>query len=432
MNTLYWLTDDLRLQDNPTLEAATKDTTLDFIFCIDDQLFRTDRFGNTRMGTQRWRLLRQSLLDLRCSLAECGQTLNLMRGNPKEVFGRLLGSGQFDRVVRSRQHASREVADWRYVCDQFPRVSFDEYDSSTLYQLPSIQFGEVFPATFSQFRRSLDAVEFRPRVNKPKVLPGPSSFNFDGQGIEAPDDKSLITGGATSGMGHLQRYFRTRAASTYKETRNYLFGEHFSTGFSPWLALGCLSPTQVFEQLSLYEAAHGANESTRWILFELMWREFFRWHARHHGATLFEFSGIAGHRPLTTFYRERFLKWCSGDTPWQIVNACMNELRETGLLSNRGRQIVASCLVNELELDWRCGAGYFEETLLDYDPCSNWGNWQYIVGVGSDPRGGRHFNLEKQADNWDSDGRYRRRWAGTRKPGPLDSLDYYDWPQEPP
>ena len=108
----------------------------------------------------------------------------------------------------------------------------------------------------------------------------------------------------------------------------------------------------------------------------------------------------------------------------------MNELRQTGLLSNRGRQIAASCLVNELGLDWRCGAGYFAQQLLDYDACSNWGNWQYIAGVGADPRGGRHFNLDKQAEIWDAQGTYRRNWAGTTPAGPLDSRDYYDWPIE--
>jgi deoxyribodipyrimidine photo-lyase len=228
----------------------------------------------------------------------------------------------------------------------------------------------------------------------------------------------------------LTTYFNTDAASAYKNTRNNLTGENFSTGFSPWLAQGCVSPLQIFEQLSQYEAAKGANESTGWILFELMWREFFRWHADHHGAALFAFTGITGQRPLTTFYRERFLKWREGATPWPIVNACMNELKETGWLSNRGRQLVASCLVNELGLDWRCGAGYFEEQLVDYDVSSNWGNWQYIAGVGSDPRGGRHFNLEKQAETWDSQGIYQQKWAGKTASAPLDSLDYYDWPAE--
>ncbi len=106
----------------------------------------------------------------------------------------------------------------------------------------------------------------------------------------------------------------------------------------------------------------------------------------------------------------------------------MNELNATGYLSNRGRQIAASCLVNELGIDWRCGAAYFEQQLVDYDVASNWGNWQYIAGVGADPRGGRHFNLEKQRDLYDPDRHYIERWQGAPAAAAIDSVDGADWP----
>ena len=79
-------------------------------------------------------------------------------------------------------------------------------------------------------------------------------------------------------------------------------------------------------------------------------------------------------------------------------------------MSNRGRQLVASCLVHELNLDWRYGASWFEHSLLDYDVASNWGNWQYLAGVGCDPRGHRQFNLEKQTQMYDPNGEFRNRW----------------------
>ena len=113
----------------------------------------------------------------------------------------------------------------------------------------------------------------------------------------------------------------------------------------------------------------------------------------------------------------------------------MKELKETGYLSNRGRQLVASCLVNELSIDWRYGAAYFEEQLIDYDPAVNWGNWQYISGVGSDPRSnngiGRHFNLEKQRQTYDPNMTYTFRWLNKNEinlNSKLDSVDASDWP----
>ena len=106
----------------------------------------------------------------------------------------------------------------------------------------------------------------------------------------------------------------------------------------------------------------------------------------------------------------------------------MKELNATGFLSNRGRQIVASCLVNELAIDWRYGAAYFEQQLLDYDVGSNWGNWQYLAGVGADPRGKRHFDLEKQTKQFCPDGLYINKWQASNPILYLDSVDAVDWP----
>jgi len=88
-------------------------------------------------------------------------------------------------------------------------------------------------------------------------------------------------------------------------------------------------------------------------------------------------------------------------------------------------------LVNELAVDWRFGAAYFEQQLLDYDVASNWGNWQYLAGVGADPRGQRHFDLEKQTRLYDPDGQFIRKWQAEVRNLPLDSVDAADWPVDP-
>jgi len=109
----------------------------------------------------------------------------------------------------------------------------------------------------------------------------------------------------------------------------------------------------------------------------------------------------------------------------------MRQLNQTGYMSNRGRQLVASCLIYDLGIDWRYGAAYFESQLLDYDVASNWGNWQYIAGVGADPRGGRHFNLDKQARTYDPEQRFIQTWGGNDFDQNLDSVDAADWPISP-
>ena len=89
----------------------------------------------------------------------------------------------------------------------------------------------------------------------------------------------------------------------------------------------------------------------------------------------------------------------------------MRELAASGYLSNRLRQVAASYLLHELDDDWRAGAAWFEAQLVDYDVYSNQGNWLYIAGRGTDSRGGRRFNPDKQAAEYDADGAYRRLWG---------------------
>ena len=88
----------------------------------------------------------------------------------------------------------------------------------------------------------------------------------------------------------------------------------------------------------------------------------------------------------------------------------MIELNQTGFMSNRGRQNVASFLVRDLKLDWRLGAEYFESLLIDYDVCSNWGNWTYAAGVGNDPREDRYFNVIGQAKRYDENAEFVTQW----------------------
>ena len=96
----------------------------------------------------------------------------------------------------------------------------------------------------------------------------------------------------------------------------------------------------------------------------------------------------------------------SGKTENSLVDANITELIKSGWMSNRGRQIVASYLVNDLGQNWLAGARFFEHHLIDYDPCSNYGNWAYLGGVGNDPRPNRAFNVSKQAEVYGSERRF--------------------------
>jgi deoxyribodipyrimidine photo-lyase len=104
-------------------------------------------------------------------------------------------------------------------------------------------------------------------------------------------------------------------------------------------------------------------------------------------------------------------RFCSGRTGLGLIDAAQRELYLTGYSSNRARQNVASFLAKHLNIDWRLGAEWFQCMLVDYDTANNWGNWQYVAGVGNDPREGRLFNPVKQALDYDPKGEYIKTWV---------------------
>jgi deoxyribodipyrimidine photo-lyase len=232
-----------------------------------------------------------------------------------------------------------------------------------------------------------------------------------------PDCRAAFNfkGGETEGKKRVNNYFfETHSISTYKMTRNELIGENYSTKFSPWLALGCLSPRFVYAEVKKYEVENGSNESTYWVIFELLWRDFFAFMMEKYPTEFFKQKGINNTISTTNTHRiDLFKKWQDGQTANDFINANMMELNLTGFMSNRGRQNVASYLCHDMKLDWRYGAAYFEEQLIDYDVSSNWGNWAYIAGVGNNPRGVSVFNVNKQANDYDKNKSYRSLWLNT-------------------
>lgn len=130
----------------------------------------------------------------------------------------------------------------------------------------------------------------------------------------------------------------------------------------------------------------------------------------HASKNLFLFQGIGAKAPTGQHDKTKFISWTTGNTCYPIINACMTQLNQTGYMSNRGRQLVASAFIHELGLDWRYGAAYFEQQLIDYDVASNWGNWQYLAGVVADPRVCRQFNLHKKTERYDPNCEFIDRW----------------------
>lgn len=444
-SALYWFTNDLRLDDNQLFYNMVKHNEVRHCaFVIDQNWFNLSQATSSRLSHIRWQFLKASLIEFSQSVSKLGIELIIKFGSPTQVIGELITSLGINHLYCSKQVGYYEHAYLTQVTVNHPEVEISAEWQYTLFDYYQIETIDALDGSFSKFRNKLeksnfiDSLTVKHTNNALHTLTGKrklyvASDNYDT--FKLVDDKypaqaeaSGFNGGHLAGIDHLQHYIESGAASTYKQTRNNLDGKRSSTNFSPWLANGCLSPKQVWQAVEEYEQNIDKNESTYWIKFELLWREYFQWQAVKQGTSLFLFKGLKTSPPLTSFHPERYKKWCQGSTPYPLVNALMKQLNQTGFMSNRGRQIVASYFVNELNLDWRYGATYFEQQLIDYDVASNWGNWQYIAGVGKDPRGGRWFNIEKQTKHYDPEETFVEKWNGKENIQPIDSVDASDWP----
>jgi len=441
MRILIWQRADLRLHDRADLlTAQTHGTALLPVYCFDPRQFGKTRFGFPKTGHFRSQFLRESVADLRASLQRLGSDLVIRHGVPEQILPELVQAGQIEALYFqpeiTSEERSVETAVIAAVRSINPTIQIRRFFSATLYAPTALPFPiDAVPEVFTQFRKQVEKQStiaaplpapthlppFLPEVDRgtlPSLVdlgvePRPSPLTLKNSTRYADDvpARLQLRGGETAGKARLDHYFwQADRLRSYKDTRNGLLNPDDSSKFSPWLALGCLSPRYIHAEVQRYEADRVQNDSTYWLIFELLWRDYFRFIAAKHGDRLFFPSGLQGLKLSWHVNEPQFAAWRSGQTGYPLIDANMRELWLTGFMSNRGRQNVASFLTKNLGLDWQLGAEWFESQLIDYDVCSNWGNWNYAAGVGNDARGFRYFNILKQSRDYDPQGLYVKYW----------------------
>lgn len=441
---IYWFNNDLRLADNEALTRFCEQAShAIFVYVLDPRWFKSSHYQSRHMGLYRWRFICEALQAINEQLESHGSGLHIKIGYPTEVLSHLITTNNATLLAGNRFAGVYEKRQWRHVVGQFPDLTTLVESGHTLFTEEQLPFAlDALPGHFTPFRKKVEKLSVASLSHPVGTIPAlPKNFRLENEldtvpihwpHMRHPEDNNtdcLFKGGSSAGLDRLDYYlYQSKKVLRYKQTRNALDEFDASAKLSPWLACGSISARQVFHHLKSFEETIEANESTYWLYFELLWREYFQWYLEKHGKNLFRYRGVQGKAIITSFWPERFQKWCTGNTPYPLVNACMKQLNATGYMSNRGRQIAASCLVNELQLDWRYGAAYFEQQLVDFDVASNWGNWQYLAGVGADPRGARQFDIQKQAATYDPDGAFVQKWRGEQNRLPLDSTDMVDWP----
>ncbi len=443
MKIILWYRNDLRIHDHEALfKASEKTSEVVPVYIFDPRLFNEHELGFPKTGEFRHQFLIESVNNLQENLLKIGSNLIIRTGFPEDILPQLAQEIQADEVYTSEEITSEEnvvdsLVEERLKADG-RKIKF--FWQTTLFHVDDLPMDiENLPDVFTQFRNKVEKFcKVRKTFDVPKNLIFKELIEI-GYVSDLPINESItLKGGETEAIIRLNHYFwEEDLLKVYKETRNGMLGSDYSSKFSRWLANGCISPRYIYEEIKKYELERTANESTYWLVFELIWRDYFRFVAMKFGNKIFQKDGLKSSLPLSvpsqttvaksfvgtqTMAHNIFEKWRLGETGVPLIDANMKELLETGYMSNRGRQNVASFLVKDLQIDWRWGAAWFESQLLDYDVCSNWCNWLYVAGVGNDPRENRYFNILKQATNYDGKGEYVKHWLPELSEVPVDKI----------
>ena len=442
---VHWFRNDLRLHDNAALQQACGGADVVIpVYIFDPHSFDPLPDINVpKAGIYRTRFLLESLVDLRDNLRKQGSALVIRTGDPATVLTELARAHNAKAVFAGQEATSDEVQLEADVREKLTAtgVGLRLCWMLSLYHIDDLPFAPPeLPDGYREFRQGCERQSaVRPEVPLPNFKPLPTDLEPGqiptltelGFPDNIPDSRAAIhhVGGETVALQRLTDYIWTRdQLRTYKYTRNNLLGEDYSSKFSAWLAYGCLSPRRIYHEVKRYEKERVKNVSTYWLVFELIWRDYFRFQAAKQKHRLFIAKGSRNVPPAGWVKdHDLFAKWAAGQTGIPFVDANMRELNATGYMSNRGRQNVASFLITrdgkpDLSVWWPWGAAYLESLLIDYDPASNWGNWNLVAKVGADPRNDRYFNIYTQATRYDPKGEYVKRWCPELTNVPADKL----------
>jgi len=422
INSLVWFRNNMRVEDNSSLTKAINesDNVIGFIN-IDPKIFISTKYGFKKTEKYRAKFLLETISDLKSQLEILNISLIITHRDFGQSINEIIDQYGITNIYTQTEWTRDELIEESFIPDEinlikdFDQFLFSPNDVRSLY--------DNIPRGFSNFRKKCEKyLSVNDTLSVPKSLnsdnkisieyPIPSLSDLGFKDFEVHKDSVFrFKGGEKNAKNRIRNYFfETRNVSTYKLTRNGLIGEDYSSKFSPWLANGSVSVKYIFKSLKEYEKEVEKNDSTYWLYFELIWRDFFKYVSMQHKDKFFNKDGIYGEDKEWSDDKDVLLNWINGKTNEPFVNANMIELSQTGFMSNRGRQNVSNYLTKELKIDWRIGAEYFESMLIDYDVHSNYGNWLYNAGIGNDSMPFRKFNPKLQSERYDPDKTYEKIW----------------------
>ncbi|BCA93860.1 deoxyribodipyrimidine photo-lyase [Legionella antarctica] len=414
--SLFWFRQDLRCRDNPALAHACKNHQKIIPIYIKDPK------PDLSMGeAQQW-WLHHSLLSLKEDLNKVGLDLCFRQAEPLIVLKELIAQYQIEAVYWNRCYEPMHITRDQLIKAELKAMGIKVIScNGSLLQEPwdvLNQSGSFFKVFTPYWRQCLRQVQERPLIkisewpsNQPVYSESLAEWNLLPQQPNWAEEFSQHwQPGENAALAKLD-HFIAYQLQWYQERRN----EPATSGtsrLSPHLHFGEISPHQIWR--ALQQVMHDPDSdslATQVYLSELGWREF-SYYLLYHYPQLMETNFKRQFDRFSWQEDETNLKlWQKGLTGYPIVDAGMRELWRTGYMHNRVRMIVASFLTKDLMIDWRKGAAWFWDTLLDADLASNSASWQWVAGSGADAAPYyRIFNPVLQGEKFDPQGEYVKRW----------------------
>ena len=396
-------TRDLRVTDNPALWAASRAERTVPLFVLDDGIL-----GSRFAAPNRVAYMREALLDLEGRLKAMDGRLFLRRGQVVEEAIKVAAecdAGELHIAADWSDYARRREGRLREACER-EGIELTAHPGVTILDPGAVSptGGDHFKV-FSPYHRAWGAAPWREVLSAPRKLRVPTKLAAGelpalGELTDGEPSPDREPGGETQARKRMHSFLRDRV-DNYDDGHDDLAsaGTSYLSAHIRW---GCVSP------LELAVAAREKRGGGPFVR-QLCWRDF-----HHQVLAAFPSLPRRDYRPRGDRWSrsERvFEAWCEGRTGYPLVDAGMRQLKAEGYMHNRARLTTGSFLTKDLYVDWRKGAWHFWDLLTDGEIANNSGNWQWVAGTGNDTRPNRVMSPVRQAERFDPDGIYVRRWV---------------------
>lgn len=385
--SLYWFRRDLRLEDNRALfECLQNSEKITPIFIFDEHILSSLKQNDKRVG-----FIVETVKYLQKELQKNNSDLFIFYGKPEEIILKLCEEEKFEAVYTAKAHSlygkkrDEQVKNWCF--DHF--IDFQDPEDTLIVPIDRIPPKKIFSA----FYRCWESFPKQELLLQPQSIPTHFLAKNETENIFSKLSFSVSQFWNVNNWKQILKSFDWRH---YSATRDFPFLEGTSK-LSPFLRFGILSGRMFLSHIQAMDF------DTLQLEKEIAWREFW-YHIAHYFPESQHQEFQEKRRNIAWQHDEQlFQAWREGKTGYPVVDAGMQQLNTEGFMHGRLRMIVASFLTKDLLIDWRLGEKYFAEKLMDYDEAVNIGNWQWSASVGADPRPLRIFSPMLQAEKFDAD-----------------------------